>query len=273
MVFISQRSIIIDCDPGKDDAIALLLALASPNELQVIGITCVAGNVPVELTYLNALRICELANRTDVPVCRGCTLPFLRPLVTAESVHGKSGMEGCGLPPPSYHGDCRHAVDFIIENCLAAKDGEIKLCAVGPLTNIALAIIQERRIVPKIREIVLMGGAATCPGNTTPVAEFNIFVDPHAAKVVFNSGLEITMFGLDVTHKVLTMPDRLEAIRVHNTPVTNAVAGMLNLYGRKRIAHNGLVGGPLHDPCVIAHLIDGEIFSGRKVHIDIELVS
>ena len=126
----SQRSIIIDCDPGKDDAIALLLALAFPNELQVIGITCVAGNVPVELTYLNALRICELANRTDVPVCRGCTRPFLRLLVTAESAHGKSGMEGCGLPPSSYHGDCRHAVDFIIENYIAATDGEITLCAV-----------------------------------------------------------------------------------------------------------------------------------------------
>lgn len=269
----APRPIIIDCDPGEDDAVALLLALASPDELRVLGITCVAGNVPVELTHANALRICELAKRTDVPVCRGCARPLLRPLVTAESVHGKSGMEGCGLPPPSSHGDPRHAVDFIIETCLAAEDGEITLCAVGPLTNVAVAIVQERRILPKIREIVLMGGAAISPGNTTPVAEFNVYVDPHAAQVVFESGLELTMFGLDVTHKVLTTPDRLEAIRALGTPAADAVTGMLDFYGRHDVERYGMVGGPLHDPCVIAHLIHAEIFMGRRVRVDVEIVS
>lgn len=267
------RPIIIDCDPGEDDAVALLLALASPAELHVLGVTCVAGNVPVNLTHANALRICELAGRTDVPVCRGCSRPLLRPLVTAEAVHGKTGLDGSGLPPPSSEGDPRHGVDFIIETCLAAEDGEITLCAVGPLTNIAVAIVQEQRILAKIREIVLMGGAAITPGNTTPVAEFNVYVDPHAAQVVFESGLETTMFGLDVTHKVMTTPDRLEAIRALDTPVAQAVAGMLDFYGRHDVARYGIEGGPLHDPCVIAHLIDPGIFTGRRVRVDVETAS
>ena len=269
----APRPIIIDCDPGEDDAVALLLALASPEELQVLGVTCVAGNVPVDLTHANALRICELAGRTDLPVCRGCARPLLRPLVTAESVHGKSGMDGSGLPPPSGKGDPRHAVDFIIESCLAAEDGAITICAVGPLTNIAVAIVQESRILAKIREIVLMGGAAISPGNTTPAAEFNIYVDPHAAQVVFESGLDITMFGLDVTHQVMTTPARLEAIRALDTPVAQAVAGMLDFYGRHDVARYGIEGGPLHDPCVIAHLIDLGIFSGRRVRVDVEIAS
>ncbi len=269
----APRPIIIDCDPGEDDAVALLLALASPDELQLLGVTCVAGNVPVELTHANALRICELAGRTEVPVCRGCAGPILRPLVTAESVHGKSGMDGSGLPPPSSAGDPRHAVDFIIETCLAAEDGAITVCAVGPLTNIAVAIVQESRILAKIREIVLMGGAAITPGNTTPAAEFNIYVDPHAAQVVFDSGLELTMFGLDVTHKVMTTPARLKAIRALDTPVAQAVAGMLDFYGRHDVARYGIEGGPLHDPCVIAHLIDPGIFSGRRVRVDVEIAS
>ena len=269
----APRRIIIDCDPGEDDAVALLLALASPDELHVLGVTCVAGNVPVELTHANARRICELAGRTEVPICRGCARPLLRPLVTAESVHGKSGMDGSGLPPASCAGDPRHAVDFIIETCLAAEDGSITICAVGPLTNIAVAIVQESRILAKIREIVLMGGAAITPGNTTPAAEFNIYVDPHAAQVVFESGIELTMFGLDVTHKVMTTPERLEAIRSLDTPVAQAVAGMLDFYGRHDAARYGVEGGPLHDPCVIAHLIDPDIFSGRRVRVDVEIAS
>lgn len=269
----APRPIIIDCDPGEDDAVALLLALASAEELQVLGVTCVAGNVPVALTHANAMRICELAGRTDLPVCRGCARPILRPLVTAESVHGETGLDGSGLPPPSGEGDPRHAVDFIIETCLGAEDASVTLCAVGPLTNIAVAIIQEQRILTKIREIVLMGGVAINPGNTTPVAEFNVFVDPHAAQVVFDSGLEITMFGLDVTHKVMTTPERLEAIRALDTPVTRSVAGMLDFYGRHDVARYGIEGGPLHDPCVIAHLIDPGIFAGRRVRVDVETAS
>jgi len=266
----TARPIIIDCDPGQDDAVALLLAMASPDELEVRGITCVAGNVPLNLTQDNARRVVALAGRRDIPVCAGCARPMMRPLVTAEHVHGATGLDGCDLPPPSLRLDPRHAVDFIVGECLAAGADGITLCPTGPLTNIAAAIVKAPEILPNIAEIVLMGGAAMTPGNTTPSAEFNIYVDPHAAHVVFECGRPIVMHPLDVTHKAITTPERLEAIRAIGTPVTDAVAGMLAFYDRFDMDRYGMPGGPLHDPCVIAFLLQPDLFAGRRARVRIE---
>ncbi len=268
-----NRPILIDCDPGQDDAVALLLAFGAPDQLDVRGITCVAGNVPLELTQANARRICELAGRADVPVYAGCSRPMLRPLVTAEAVHGRTGLDGCDLPPPSMPLQDGHAVDFIVETCLAAGQDGITLCPTGPLTNIAQAIVQQPGILPNVREIVLMGGAAMITGNTTPSAEFNIYVDPHAAHVVFECGRPIVMLPLDVTHKALTTPARLEAIRAIGTPVARAVGGMLAFYDRHDIERYGMPGGPLHDPCVIAWLLKPDLFAGRRARVRIEIQS
>jgi purine nucleosidase len=269
----TARPIIIDCDPGQDDAVALLLAMAAPDELDIRGITCVAGNVPLELTQTNARRLVELAGRTEIPVLAGCPRPMVRPLVTAEYVHGKTGLDGCDLPPPTMALDDRHAVDFIVAECRAAGPDGIALCPTGPLTNIAQAIVKAPEILPNIAEIVLMGGAAMIPGNTTPSAEFNIYVDPHAAHAVFECGRPIVMHPLDVTHKAITTPSRLDAIRAIGTAVSDAVAGMLAFYDRFDMERYGMPGGPLHDPCVIAYLLRPELFAGRRARVRIETQS
>lgn len=269
----SGRPVIIDCDPGQDDAIALLLALASPEEIDLLGITCVAGNVPLPLTTRNARIVVELSGRRDVPVHAGCARPIVRPLSTAERVHGKSGLDGYDWPEPTLPLAEMHAVEFIVERCLAAEDGSITLCPLGPMTNVASAIVHEPRILPKLREIAFMGGAALIPGNVTPVAEFNIHTDPHAAHTVLESGVPLTMFGLDVTHKAITTPERLRAIRDIGTPVAEAAAAMLTFYDRCDIARYGERGAPLHDPCVVAHLLQPDLFSGKDCHVAVETES
>ena len=269
----SPRPIIIDCDPGVDDAIAILLALASSEELDLLGITCVAGNVPLAQTQANARRICELAGRTDIRVFAGCEQPILRPPYANKSSHGDSGLGAALLPEPTMLLQTKHAVDFIIESCLDADDEGITLCPIGPLTNIALAMVKDTRIISKIREIVLMGGAALSPGNVTPVAEFNVFVDPHAAQIVFASGAEITMFGLDATYQALLTPERLATIEALSTPVSSNVVAMLDFYGRYNVGNFGGPGSPLHDPCVIAYLINMNLFSGKAVAVTVEVAS
>jgi purine nucleosidase len=266
----NPRRIIIDCDPGTDDAVALLLAMASPDELDIRGIACVAGNVPLEFTAANARRVVELAGRTDIPVYAGCARPIMRPLVTAAHVHGSDGLAGAGLPPPTTALAEGHAVDFIIAECLAAGPDGITLCPMGPLTNIALAMIKAPEILPNIAEIVLMGGAVLGPGNVTPSAEFNIHVDPHAAHVVFECGRPIVMHGLDVTHKAIATPARVAAIREIGSPVGDAAAGILALYDRGQEERYGEPGGPLHDPCVIAWLLQPDLFSGRRARVHVE---
>ena len=265
----AARPIIIDCDPGHDDAVALLLAFASPGELDVLGVTVVAGNVPLAHTQVNARRVCELAGRADVGVYAGCAAPLERPLVTAEEVHGETGLDGSGLGEPAMALADAHAVDFIVETLLAAPDGAVTLAPTGPLTNLATAMIREPRIVPRIGEIVLMGGAAG-PGNVTPAAEFNIYVDPHAADVVFASGAAITMLGLDVTNQALATPRRLDAIRALGNAASRAVAGMLEFYNRHHARRHGREGGPLHDPCVIAYLLRPDLFTGRRADVRVE---
>ncbi len=264
----SPRPIVIDCDPGADDAIALLLALASPDELDVVGIGTVAGNVGLDRTSDNARRICELAGRDDVPVHAGCPGSILRPRSDARHVHGETGLDGVDLPPPASAIADRHAVDFLIETC-AARPGDVTLCAMGPLTNVALAMIKDPGIVDNVDEIVLMGGAIGA-GNVTPSAEFNIFVDPHAAAVVFASGAPLTMIGLDVTHQAIVTPERLDAVRAIDTSVGRAAAGLLDHYHRVDLERFGVAGSPLHDPCVIAYLLQPELFSGREAFVEVE---
>ncbi|TIL70488.1 MAG: nucleoside hydrolase, partial [Mesorhizobium sp.] len=205
-----SRKIIIDTDPGQDDAVAILLALGSA-ELEIVGMTAVAGNVPLRLTEKNARKICELAGRPDIKVYAGAIRPLARELVTAEEVHGETGLNGPQLPEPTMELQAQYAVDFIVETLMKEESGTITLCALGPLTNIALALIREPNIAPRIKEIVLMGGGFFEGGNVTPTSEFNIYVDPHAADVVFKSGIPIVMMPLDVTHKALTTAKRTQA--------------------------------------------------------------
>ena len=216
--------IIIDTDPGQDDAVAILLALASPDEIAVLGITAVAGNVPLALTEKNARIICELAGRPDIAVFAGCDRPLVQLLVTAEHVHGKTGLDGIALPDPTMPLQAAHAVDFIIDTLRAEPSGSVTLCPLGPLTNIATAFTRAPDIIARVKEIVLMGGAYFEVGNITPAAEFNIYVDPEAAEIVFQSGVPLVVMPLDVTHKVLTTRPRIDAIRAIGSPVAHAVA-------------------------------------------------
>jgi purine nucleosidase len=266
------RKIIIDTDPGQDDAVAILLALASP-ELDVLGITAVAGNVPLRLTEKNARKICELADKPETKVFAGAIRPLVRSLVTAEYVHGKTGLDGPDLPEPTMRLQDEHAVDFIVETLMKEESGTVTLCPLGPLTNIALAMIREPRIVSRIKEIVLMGGGFFEGGNTTPAAEFNIYVDPHAADVVFGSGAPIVMMPLDVTHKALTTAKRVAAFRGLGTKVGIATAQMLEFFERFDEEKYGTEGGPLHDPCVIAYLLKPALFKGRECNVAIETSS
>ena len=269
----APRKIIIDTDPGQDDAVAILLALASPAEIEVLGITAVAGNVPLELTAKNARIVCELAGHTDVPVYAGCDRPLSRTLVTAEHVHGKTGLDGPELPDPVMPLSKGHAVDFIIETLRTQDPGSVTLCPLGPLTNIATAFQKAPDIVDRVQEIVLMGGAYFEVGNITPAAEFNIHVDPEAADIVFKSGVPIVVMPLDVTHKALVTKSRNDAFRALDTPIGVAVAEMTDFFERFDKEKYGSAGAPLHDPCVTAYLIRPELFSGRHINVEIETQS
>ncbi|MEP2715208.1 nucleoside hydrolase [Pseudophaeobacter sp.] len=269
----TARKIIIDTDPGQDDAVALLLALASPEEIEVLGITCVAGNVPLSLTQKNARIICEVAGCADIKVFAGRDAPLSRALVTAEEVHGKTGLDGPDLFEPQMPLQDENGVDFIIQTLRAAPAKTITLCPLGPLSNIAAAFQAAPDIVEKVQEIVFMGGAYFEVGNITPAAEFNIYVDPEAADIVLKSGVQITMMPLDVTHKALTTRARIEALRDLNNRAGIFTAEMLDFFERFDMEKYGSEGGPLHDPCVIAYLIQPELFTGRHINVEIETQS
>jgi purine nucleosidase len=262
------RKIIIDTDPGQDDAVAILLALASP-ELEVLSLTAVAGNVPLALTQKNARVILDLAGRS-VPVHAGCDRPMSRSLVTAEHVHGKTGLDGIPLPDPVTALHPQHAVDHIIETLRAHPPGTITLCPLGPLTNIATAFTRAPDIVARVAEIVLMGGGYFEGGNITPAAEFNIYGDPEAADIVFKSGVPLVVMPLDVTHKALTSRAWVEEMRSLGTPVGQAVASWTDFFERFDTAKYGSEGAPLHDPCVIAYLLQPSLFHGRHINVMIE---
>ncbi len=268
----STRKIIIDCDPGQDDAVMLLLAMASP-EFDILGITTVAGNVPLELTQRNARIMCDLAGRNDIPVYSGCAEPMQRELVTAENVHGKTGIDGVEIYTPATPLQEMQAVDFIINTLMSAQEDSITLVPTGPLVNIAQAIRREPGILPKIHQIVLMGGALREGGNTTSSAEFNIFVDPHAAEIVLHCGRPITIVPLDVSHQVLVTRPYVERIRALGSKVSAATVGMLEFFNRFDTHKYGTQGAPLHDPCTIAYLLKPELFTGKLCNVEIETES
>lgn len=262
----NRRKMIIDCDPGHDDAIAILLAASSPN-ISIEAITVVAGNAEVEKTSINALKVCELAGLLDVPVASGASKPLFKARDTAPDIHGDSGMDGPALPFPKKQLEEIHAVDLMIDKLLAS-DGDITLVALGPLTNIALAIMRQPAIVPQIKEIVLMGGGTI--GNKTPAAEFNIYVDAEAAKTVFESGVPITMAGLDLTHQTMATPDVIEKIMKIHHPVAQFVVELLEFFGRTYAEVFGFPGPPIHDACAVAYCIDPTIFTTGTCRVDIE---
>ncbi|MFS1164950.1 pyrimidine-specific ribonucleoside hydrolase RihA [Aeromonas salmonicida] len=260
--------VILDCDPGHDDAIALILALASP-ELKVLAVTTSAGNQTQEKTLNNALRILTLLGRDDIPVAAGAPKPLARELIIADNVHGESGLDGPTLPDPTFAPQAMTGLELMVK-CLRESPEPVTLVPTGPLTNIALLLAAHPELKPNIDRIVLMGGAAGA-GNWTPAAEFNIYVDPEAADMVFKSGIPITMCGLDVTHEAQVMDEDIARVRAIANPVARCVAGLLDFF---MIYHRdpkwGFAGAPLHDPCTIAWLLAPGLFHGVECRVDIE---
>jgi len=262
------QKIILDVDPGHDDAMAILLASASP-AIDLLAITTVAGNQTLPKTTLNARRVCSRAGIHGIPVAAGCDRPLVREQRVAENIHGESGLEG-----PTFAGepdvplDPRHAVDLIVE-LLMASDGDVMLVPVGPLTNIGMAMRREPRIVPKIRHISLMGGAWGF-GNQTPSAEFNILVDPEAARIVFESGAPITMCGLELTHQAKATPDIIQRFADLHSPLGDFAVEMLRFFASTYKKMHGFDGPPLHDPTAVAWVIDPSMVETQPAHVDIE---
>lgn len=262
-----ETKIILDVDPGHDDAIAILLA-AKSDKIDLRGITVVAGNQILPKTLQNALNVCSFAGLEDIPVYAGMARPLVREQVVAEDIHGDTGLDGPEFPETKMQAQEKHAVDFIIEECLQAEEG-ITLVPTGPLTNIAMALSREPGIKENIDEIVLMGGAMGL-GNVTPVAEFNIFVDPEAAKIVFESGLPINMVGLNLTHQAKATPEIVERIKKIDNRVSNLVVELLEFFGKTYKMIFNFDAPPIHDVCAVARVIDKEVFTTRKMWVGIE---
>lgn len=265
------RKLIIDCDPGQDDAINLFLALPRTEAYEILGVTVVAGNTSLEKVQRNARLLCELCGRSDLPVYAGEAAPLEYPLATAEEVHGSEGLEGVEIYEPEMPLQDQDAVSFIIETLKAAEDKSITLVPTGPLTNIAKVLMKAPELAPKIKEIVLMGGALREGGNITPSAEFNIYVDPHAAHIVFDSGVPLIVFGLDVTHKVLSSQPVLDRIKAIGNSVSDTAYHLLTYYGRFDEDKYGTDGAPLHDPCTMAYILKPELFSFKNCNIRVEV--
>lgn len=265
-----KRDLIIDTDPGADDVVALLLALASPQELNVMAITTVAGNVRIDKTSRNARLAREWAGREDVPVYAGAGRPLVRAPIYAENIHGKEGLPGGTVHEPSKPLADGNAVQYLVETLSNAAPHSITIAMLGPQTNLALALVQKPEITQGIKEVVVMGGAHFNGGNITPVAEFNLYADPDAAKVVLGSGVKLTYVPLDVTHKILTSEARLKQIAALNNQAGKLVSDILNEYVKGDMVHYGLPGGPVHDASVIAWLLKPDLFSGRSVNLVVD---
>lgn len=266
----TAHRIILDCDPGRDDALAIALALASPEEIELIGITAVAGNVPLELTQRNARFLCELCGHKDVPVHAGADRPLLRAPVTAEGAHGQSGLDGLEVAEPARPLRRQHAVDFMVETLRSAGEAAITLVACGPLTNLAMAFSEAPEVSANVRRIVLMGGASRAGGSVTPAAEFNIHVDPDAAAVVFACGRPITVFSLDATFQVLAGPDDARRLESQSSEAARRLAALLRPFGSRYRARFGPDRTPLHDPCTVAWLLRPELFETQAVAVAVE---
>jgi purine nucleosidase len=264
------RAIIIDTDPSVDDAVAILMALGSPEDLEVLAITTVAGNVPLALTTRNALKTLELAGRAEVPVFAGAAAPLSGALRTAEHVHGDSGLDGYDLPERSAGPAPGFAPDKIVEMVMARPPGAVTLCAIAPMTNIALALARAPQLATRLREIVIFGGARREGGNITPAAEFNLFVDPEAAHRVLSSGANITLIPLDCSHQALTATPRLNTLRAIGTTVAEALYHLLRFNKGFHERRHGTDGAPLHDPLTVAYLLKPELFSGRRIAVAVE---
>jgi purine nucleosidase len=265
-----KRDLIIDTDPGADDVVALLLALASPEELNVLAITTVAGNVRIDKTSRNARLAREWAGREEVPVYAGASKPMVRPPIYAENIHGQEGLPGVAVHEPKQGLAQGNAVEYLIETLTKAKPHSITVAMLGPQTNLALALVQSPEITQGIKEVVVMGGAHFNGGNITPVAEFNLFADPHAAQVVLASGVKLTYLPLDVTHKILTSEPRLAQIADLNNRAGKLVGDILNEYVKADMIHYGLPGGPVHDASVIAWLLQPELFTGKQINVAVD---
>ena len=269
----APRKIIIDTDPGQDDAFAILFALGSPAELEVVGITTVGGNVPLRRTAENALKIVELAGRPDIPVHAGCPGPMVRKLKTAEYVHGETGLDGADLPTPVTPLQAEHAVDYLVRAIMASPEGELTLCTLGPMTNLGMAMVMEPRIIPRLREVVLMGGGFFQGGNATPAAEFNIFVDPHAAHVVFESGAPVTMCPIDCTYSAEMTVEWLDRLRATGKRAAVEAANMADFYRRYGAFKFASSARPIHDACVTGYLLAPELYEKRLCNVTIDIVS
>ena len=267
-----KMPLIIDCDPGQDDALMLFMALNAP-EFDLRGIVAVAGNVPLAATELNIRILADICNRADVPLYSGCEKPLQRSLITAEYVHGKTGIDPLKIYQPEVQLQIQHGVDFIIDTLAAAAENEITIVATGPLTNIATALTRAPQLRGRIKKIVMMGGAMFEGGNVTPSAEFNVYLDPEALDIVLKAGRPIYAFGLDVTHKVMSSPKRVAAIRALDNPVAQAAADMLEFFDRYDSEKYASEGAPLHDPCTVAFLLQPEMFKMKACACQVELSS
>lgn len=260
--------LILDCDPGIDDFIAILMILASPDRFNLLGITTTSGNVSVSHTAQNALKACEIAGRDDIKVYVGCPKPILRDFVNEIEVYGETGLKGVDLPTPKISVESTHAVDFLIDTIMASPQ-KVILATTAPLTNIAVAIVREPRILNNIKEIVTMGGSMLL-GNITPAAEYNFYADPEAAHILYTSGKKITTIGLDITHQVVTSLSWFDKLDALNNPVAHTLAKMLRAFYEYDMKHFELEGGVIHDPCVIGYLLNPSLFKGKDVHIEID---
>lgn len=264
-----MTSIILDCDPGHDDAMAILLALGNPN-IDLLGVTTVGGNQSLEKVTYNARATLEMAHATNIPVHAGCDRPMIRPLEVAAAVHGETGLDGVTLPEPTRPLDEGHAVNWIIDTIMSHEPGTITLVPTGPLTNIAMAVRMEPRIVSRVKEVVLMGGGYHV-GNWSAVAEFNIKTDPEAAHVVFNEAWPITMVGLDLTHQALCTPEAQAKIDAVGTPLAAFASGLMNFFRKAYQNNQDFIDPPVHDPCTIAYLIDHSVVETRRCPLDVEI--
>jgi pyrimidine-specific ribonucleoside hydrolase len=258
---------LIDCDPGHDDMMAIMLACASP-ELELLGVSTVAGNQTGEKTHRNALRTLTLIGRTDIPVARGADKPLLRALTVAPEIHGVSGLDGADLPEPAFRGLAEHAADFLIRTIMESRE-PVTLVPTGPLTNVALALLKEPELARRVQRIVLMGGAVR-ESNITPAAEFNIYVDPEAARIVFGCGAPLVMVGLDVTNKARLSFKDIEELASWNGRVSRVVAPLLRFFAQTNREVFGFDGAPLHDALAVAHLVRPEVIKTRKMNVEIE---
>lgn len=264
-----STKIILDCDPGHDDAVAILLAVGNPN-IDLLGVTTVGGNQSLDKVTYNARAVLEKAHATNVPVYRGANRPILREAQAAATIHGETGLDGVELPVPSRPLEDKSAVQFIIDTIMSEEPGTVTLVPTGPLTNIALAVRMEPRIVERVKEVVLMGGGYHV-GNWSSVAEFNIMVDPEAAHIVFNEPWKVTMVGLDLTHQALCTPAVQKQIESVGSDLAMFVSGLMDFFRKTYSENQDFVDPPVHDPCTIAYLIDPSIVQTRRCPVDVEL--